>query len=100
MRGYGGERVINALLSYRRNLGVRAIISTLPYAIKKQLEDDAYKHYMAACARICTENTARLSQGTYMKATLYDVLHGKQDKRTGEQVLADLIKGGGLVVKS
>lgn len=46
-----------------------------------------------------SEHTAKLSKGTYMTAKLSDILHPKPvDKRTGEEIVADVIKTVGIEV--
>lgn len=47
------------------------------------------------------ENTANFAKGQYMKARYYDIITPKkQDTRTGDEIVEDIIKRAGLVVKS
>lgn len=77
----------------------RAIISTLPYKIKQDSETELYRLYMARCARITTENTAKFVKGGYIKADFDDIIHPKpKDVRTGDQIVDDIIELAGLEV--
>ena len=88
MRGYGGGRVIRSLLSYPCRLSAKAIISTLPEKIKQEHENEVYKVYIAECARITAENTAKSVGGNYMSAKFVDILHPKPvDTRTAEDII-------------
>lgn len=101
MRGFGGERVIRSLLTFPR-MSLRAIIAMLPYKIKADTEDELFRIYMARCARMITENTAKLSGGGYLKVDYEDIIDPKpQDKRTAEEIVADVIAKAGIeVIKS
>ena len=72
------------------------------YAIARyqsQQRDLAYRIYVTDCLRMVAENTAKLSQGTYTTARFYDIVNPKQaDKRTGEEIAADIIKRAGIEV--
>ena len=47
------------------------------------------------------ENTAKFSGGNYIKARYIDVIEPKKaDNRTGDEIVEDIIKRAGLVVKS
>ena len=47
------------------------------------------------------ENTANISCGQYMKSRYYDIMHpAKVDARTGDEIVEDIIKRAGLVVKA
>ena len=47
-----------------------------------------------------SENTANISRGQYMKVRYYDIIHpAKADTRTGDEIVEDIIKRAGLVVK-
>lgn len=100
MRGFGGERVIRSLVSYSRPMSIRAIIATIGYKIKEDVEAEIYRDYMAQCARICTENTAKLAYGSYIKAEYADIINPKpkEQERTGEEIAADIIARMGLEV--
>ena len=72
------------------------------YAIARyqsQQRDLAYRIYVTDCLRMVTENTAKLSQGTYTTARFYDIISPKPvDKRTGEEIASDIIKRAGIEV--
>ena len=103
MRGYGGGRVIRSLLSYPCRLSAKAIISTLPEKIKQEHENEVYKVYIAECARIITENTAKSVGGNYIKATFADILKPQKEKiedtRTGEEIAFDVLNRIGIEVR-
>lgn len=64
-------------------------------------ESRLYRAYTAECARVCTENTAALGGGKLMPVSYEDLLLRKapqQDKRTGDEIAADVIKRAGLNV--
>ena len=58
-------------------MNVKAIISTLPYVLKSDIEKELYNQYTAKCLRIITENTAMLSQGNYIAVELDEILNPK-----------------------
>ena len=61
--------------------------------------DLAYRIYVADCLRMATENTAKMSQGSYTAARFYDIINPKPvDNRTGEEIAADIIKRAGIEV--
>jgi hypothetical protein len=85
-------------LSFPR-ISARGVISVLPYKIKKDHEDELYRGYMARCARILTENTARLSGGGYLKVEYEDIINPKpQDTRTADEIVQDIIAQAGIEV--
>lgn len=60
---------------------------------------DFYRKYVAECARIITENTAKISKGGYIKAKYGDVVDPKpQEHRSAEEIVDDVIMRGGLEV--
>ena len=68
---------------------------------KQQVKDTAYLVYVTDCLKMISENTANISRGQYMKARYYDIIHpAKVDTRTGDEIVEDIIKRAGLVVKS
>ena len=68
---------------------------------KQQVKDTAYLVYVSDCLKMISENTANISRGQYMKARYYDIIHpAKVDTRTGDEIVEDIIKRAGLVVKS
>ena len=72
------------------------------YAIARyqsQQRDLAYRIYVADCLRIISENTAKMGGGSYITAKFADIINPKPvDKRTGEEIAADIIKLAGIEV--
>ena len=61
--------------------------------------DLAYRIYVTDCLRMATENTAKLSKGTYTAARFYDIINPKPvDNRSGNEIAADIIKRAGIEV--
>ena len=66
---------------------------------QKEQEEKAVKIYFAECLRVITENTAKMSGGSYISAKLSDIINPKPaDNRTGEEIAADIIKRAGIEV--
>ena len=66
---------------------------------QSQQRDLAYRIYVSDCLRIISENTAKLSQGTYKAARFHDIINQKPIvNRTGEEIAADIIKRAGIEV--
>ena len=66
---------------------------------QKEQEEKAVKIYYAECLRIITENTAKMSGGSYISAKFADIINPKPvDNRTGEEIAADIIKQAGIEV--
>ena len=66
---------------------------------QSQQRDMAYRIYVAECLRMVTENTAKISNGSYTVAKFEDILNPKQvENRTGEEIAADIIKRAGIEV--
>ena len=60
---------------------------------QSQQRDLAYSIYVTESLRMVAENTAKLSQGTYIAARFYDMINQKPVvNRTGEEIAADIIK--------
>ena len=69
--------------------------------VKQQAKDTAYRVYVTDCLKLIAENTANISRGQYMKLRYYDIIHpAKVDTRTGDEIVEDIIKRAGLVVKA
>ena len=72
------------------------------YAIARyqsQQRDFAYRIYVTDCLRIVTENTAKISNGSYTVAKFEDIINPKPvDNRPGEEIAADVIKRAGIEV--
>ena len=61
--------------------------------------DLAYRIYVTDCLRMVTENTAKISNGSYTVAKFSDIINPKPvDNRTGEEIAADIIKRAGIEV--
>ena len=68
---------------------------------KREQEEKAYRVYVTDALRLTVENTAKYAGGSYIKARYIDVIEPKKvDNRTGDEIVADIIKRAGLVVKS
>ena len=66
---------------------------------QKEQEDKAVKIYYAECLRIISENTAKMAGGSYIVAKLSDIINPKPvEKRTAEEIAADIIKRAGIEV--
>ena len=60
-----------------------------------------YRVYMTDALKITVENTAKFAGGSYIKARYIDIIEPKKvDKRTGDEIVEDIIQRAGLVVKS
>ena len=70
----------------------KAIIATLPYKIKADVERELYQQYTARCLRIITENTAVLSQGQYITVELDEILNPKPETEHVEGETSEKIK--------
>lgn len=69
--------------------------------LNERAKTEAYRIYVTNALRVVTENTARFASGNYIKARYEDMIEPKkQDNRTGDEIVADIIKMAGLVVKS
>lgn len=66
---------------------------------QSQQRDLAYRIYVSDCLRIISENTAKMFGGSYITAKLADIINPKPvEKRTGEEIAADIIKRAGIEV--
>ncbi len=63
-------------------MGVGAILATLPFKMKDDLEEYAYKQYVTRCLRIMTENSAFLTNGNgkYVAKEYDDIINPKPEK--------------------
>ena len=69
--------------------------------VNQQAKDTAYRVYITDCLKLIAENTANISRGQYMKSRYYDIIRPeKVDTRTGDEIVEDIIKRAGLVVKA
>ena len=63
----------------------------------QQAKDTAYRVYVTDCLKLIAENTGNIS----LKLRYYDIIQPKKaDTRTGDEIVEDIIKRAGLVVKS
>ena len=61
--------------------------------------DMAYRIYVTDCLRMISENTANFFKGSYVQKRFADFLQKPaKDNRTGEEIVADVVKKAGLVV--
>ena len=66
---------------------------------QSQQRDLAYRIYVTDCLRIISENTAKMGGGSYITAKFVDIINPKPvEKRTGEEIAADIIKRAGIEV--
>ena len=69
--------------------------------LNERAKTEAYRIYVTDALRVVAENTARFASGNYIKARYADMIEPKkQDNRTGDEIVTDIIKRAGLVVKS
>ena len=72
------------------------------YAVARyqsQQRDLAYRIYVTDCLRMISENTAKISGGSYITAKLADIINPQPvDNRTGEEIATDIIKRAGIEV--
>lgn len=96
MSEFGEERVINSLLYSMPRLRARATISALPFAIRRNIEDEIFKVYVTDALKVIGENTAAFSsEGKCMSGRYADIIKperkGKPDTRTGDEIAEDVI---------
>lgn len=90
--------MIRSLLRLPR-LNIKAILSVLSEKIKEDAEADIFRNYMASCARIITENTAAVCNGSFITAQYQDIIHNRlTDSRTAEDIISEVVSGAGLEV--
>lgn len=62
-------------------------------------DEEIYKSYMARCARIITENTARMSGGGYLNVEFDDIIDPPpKDTRSADEIVQDIITQAGIEV--
>ena len=91
--------MICALLSYSCAFGVRGILCTIRDVILQKLEHERYRTYIADCLWAIAKNTANGFGGTWFEMR-YTAIgeHERDDKRTGDEIAADIIARAGLEV--
>ena len=73
-----------------------AYIRALPFLLKRQLEEDAYRAYTAEALRMICANTARFAGGNYIEQRYVDLIDPpKEDTRTEEEIIAQVRKAWG-----
>ena len=64
--------------------------------LNEREKTEAYRIYVTDALRVVAENTARFASGNYIKARYADMIEPKkQDNRTGDEMVADIIKRAG-----
>ena len=90
--------MLNALSALPR-LRVGALIPMLFAKLQKDSELEMFGHYIANGLKMLTENTAKIVGGSYLAVSYTDIIHPKpKDERTGEEIVADVIRGAGLKI--
>lgn len=81
-------------------MNARALLTALPCQIRRAAEEDAFRAYMAECARLLTENTMRaVGYGSYIQVKYHELIRPqKLDTRSGEEIAADVLKRAGIEV--
>ena len=78
----------------------RYVIDICARNIQKATEEKIFRDYVAECARLMTENSAKYAGGSYIKAHYDDIVNPKpQDTRTGDEIAEEIIQKCGLEVK-
>lgn len=93
---FGEERVINSLLYSMPRLRARATISALPFAVKRNIEDEIFKGYVTDALKVMGENTAAFSgEGKCMAMRYCDIIKPDRKKtaetRSGDDIAEDVI---------
>ena len=72
-------------------MSVRAILATLEYKIKEDVENDAYRRYTARALQILTENVANTLGGKTLSMSYDEIINPKPtDNRSAEQIIEDI----------
>lgn len=67
--------------------------------IGSHCKEKAFREYVAEGVRMISQNTAKFAGGHYLSVRYGDIIHPKpQDTRTGEEIVADIIRRAGLKV--
>lgn len=85
MRGCEKERLIIALVSTPR-LTAKALLTVLPYQIKRIAEDEFYKEYVSETLRHSGKCIATLVGGEYMPKSRLQMLHPVKEL-TAEEIV-------------
>lgn len=80
-------------------MSAKAIIATIGYKIKENLEAEAYRNYTARCLRILTENTAvpagyysNGKTGAYLSLEFDEIINPKPVKEHKKGEITEKIK--------
>lgn len=85
--------MIRSLISYPSKMNARAILTSLEYKIKADMENWAYRVYTARALQILTEDMSHAFGGKSMAISYEDFINPKPfDNRSAEQIIED-IKG-------
>ena len=92
--------MIRSLLCYSCNFGVRAILVTIRDRIQDDEEREAFRGYIADCLWAIAKNTANSCGGSYFETKFRDGITNAKpaDNRTGDEIVADIIKRAGIEV--
>lgn len=87
-----------------RGMGTRAVLAALPVIVTDQLKHEAYRVYVTDSLMHLVNNTQRFAGGVAINSRYADIIErnfsGKpKDERTGEEIVADIVKKAGLEVK-
>lgn len=90
--------MLNALSALPK-LRVGALITMLFAKLQKDSEWEILGNYIANGLKMLTENTAKIVGGSYLAISYTDIIHPKpKDERTGDEIVADVIRGAGLKI--
>lgn len=92
--------MIRALLTYSCTFGIRAILSTIREVIGQAEEREQFRRYIADCLWAIAKNTAAGFGGSWFETRYAESRSDakKQDNRTGDEIVADIIARAGLEV--
>ena len=88
-----GKSVTTALINAPK-LTVQGLVLALPLLIERQSEELAFRIYVTDCAKILTENTAKLLpyDGSYLTKSYLDIIDPPPpETRTPEQVKQQIL---------
>ena len=90
--------MLNALSALPR-LRAGALFPMLLAQLQKDGEREMLWHYIANGIKMLTENTAKIVGGSYLAVSYTDIVHPKpKDERTGDEIVADVIRDAGLKI--
>ena len=77
-------------------LRARATISALPFAVKRNIEDEIIRVYLTDAAKVISENTAAFSpEGKSMSGRYADIINPGRNKkietRSGDEIVEDVL---------